>query len=103
MDRDGQGPDMARRLEKNIATQFALAAAILLAVLLLAGFSVGEALESARRVEHGHRMIVGLERLASLVKDAETGQRGYLLTGRTSYLPPYLEAVRSIDRTLAEL
>jgi CHASE3 domain sensor protein len=31
------------------------------------------------------------------VKDAETGQRGYLLTGRDSYLAPYNAAVKVVD------
>jgi CheY-like chemotaxis protein/CHASE3 domain sensor protein len=32
------------------------------------------------------------ESLLSTVKDAETGQRGYLLTGREAYLAPFLDA-----------
>ncbi len=34
--------------------------------------------------------------LRTLVTEAETGQRGYLLTGKTSYLAPYLEASAKI-------
>ena len=34
--------------------------------------------------------------------DAETGQRGYLLTGRTEYLQPYTDALPTI-RALARL
>jgi signal transduction histidine kinase len=37
------------------------------------------------------------------VLDAETGQRGYLLTGRSAYLAPYEEAVSTIDATFASL
>jgi CHASE3 domain sensor protein len=35
--------------------------------------------------------------------DMETGQRGYLLTGDTSYLQPYTEAKNRIETDLAEL
>lgn len=35
--------------------------------------------------------------------DAETGQRGYLLTGRTQFLEPYEAAVKNIDRIQADL
>jgi signal transduction histidine kinase len=38
-----------------------------------------------------------------LAADAETGQRGYLLTGRQEYLDPYVAAVPKIDAKLAEL
>jgi len=39
----------------------------------------------------------------SIVQDAETGQRGYLLTGRDTYLTPYLAALGSIEVSLATL
>jgi CHASE3 domain sensor protein len=35
-----------------------------------------------------------------LVKDAETGQRGYLLSGETLYLPPYQNALAEISQAL---
>lgn len=35
--------------------------------------------------------------------DAETGQRGYLLTGETKYLEPYKKAVADIDSVLTQL
>lgn len=41
--------------------------------------------------------------LALAVVDAETGQRGYLLTRDARYLDPYNRAVASIDNTYAEL
>lgn len=37
-----------------------------------------------------------LNRVSTLVTDAETGQRGYLLTGRDSYLEPYLIAKQEL-------
>ncbi len=40
--------------------------------------------------------IQGLERG---ILDAETGQRGYLLTGQKAYLEPYDEALRTIDQS----
>lgn len=39
----------------------------------------------------------------SLVKDAEAGQRGYLLTGDEPFLEPYLAAMRSLDGQLKRL
>jgi PAS domain S-box-containing protein len=43
------------------------------------------------------------QRLLGWVRDAETGQRGYLLTGRASYLIPYQQAAVSIPADLNEL
>lgn len=42
-------------------------------------------------------------RILGWVRDAETGQRGYLLTGRAEYLAPYRHAVDEIDSDLKEL
>ena len=35
--------------------------------------------------------------------DAETGQRGYLLTGDETYLEPYRAAIKNVDQTVARL
>ena len=94
---------MTLRVEKRIAFQFVLAATILVVVRVVGYVSLVEALSSARQAEHANEILRGLERVVSLLKDAETGQRGYLLTGRETYLAPYEEAVSSIDRTVARL
>jgi CHASE3 domain sensor protein len=57
-------------------------------------------------VEHTQRVQLELVTVESLLKDAETGQRGYLFTGEARYLEPYNAAVQQIDShiaTLAEL
>src|SRR4051794_26797896 len=41
--------------------------------------------------------------LMSAIKDAETGQRGFLLTGRDSYLEPYNRSLEIIPNDLARL
>ncbi len=56
--------------------------------------------EAARQVTHTHEVLDALEEVLSTVKDAETGQRGYLITGETRYLEPYESAVATVrDRT----
>ena len=47
--------------------------------------------------------LLGTERLLATLADAESGQRGYLLTGRPAYLEPYAEAGRRLSITLTEL
>jgi signal transduction histidine kinase/DNA-binding response OmpR family regulator/CHASE3 domain sensor protein len=43
-------------------------------------------------VIHSHKVIVALDELLSTAEDAETGQRGFLLTNDPKYLDPYNEA-----------
>lgn len=57
-------------------------------------------------VEHTQRVQLELAIVESLLKDAETGQRGYLYTGEARYLEPYNAAVQQLEthiNNLAEL
>jgi signal transduction histidine kinase/ActR/RegA family two-component response regulator len=56
-----------------------------------------------RLLAHTEETLTALEALQSTVTDAETGQRGYLLTGRESYLQPYQEARASLPARVARL
>jgi CHASE3 domain sensor protein len=49
------------------------------------------------------RIQAATDDLSSTVKDAETGQRGYLLTGREQYLDSYNSAVADMWRMLSKL
>ena len=76
---------------------------IALPPLLLIGFLVGlfflaadgqSRLNAANeRVHDSQLRQQALSEFSALVNDAESGQRGYLLTGESSYLQPYTEAV----------
>ncbi len=48
-------------------------------------------------------MISSLRQVQSLVTDAETGQRGYLITGDAFYLKHYNDALQSLDGELVML
>src|SRR5947209_18282143 len=43
------------------------------------------------------------QRVLSLLKDAESGQRGYLLTGDPQYLNAYNQALREIEKRVRDL
>jgi PAS domain S-box-containing protein len=58
---------------------------------------------NAQWLLHSRQVEIALEEAESTIKDAETGQRGYLLTGDTSYLAPYLRAKSEIGARLDAL
>ena len=58
---------------------------------------------STDQVERLNRVISGNERLLSSLKDLETGQRGYLLTGDAKYLAPFRQARQDIPTLLDDL
>ena len=55
------------------------------------------------KISHSHQVIVALEKILSSAQDAETGQRGFLLTGNESYLEPFNTAAADISSQLDEL
>lgn len=52
--------------------------------------------EATADVEHTYQVMMATDGLLSLLKDVETGQRGYLLTGKTEFLQPYESALRAL-------
>lgn len=56
--------------------------------------------KNTAQVTHTHEVILALNDLSALVKDAETGQRGFLITGDEKYLQPYSSARKNINERL---
>jgi len=80
--------------------------AAILAVVLIAAFSYSAQqanADAAGQVTHTLEVQARLAGVLSQVKDAETGQRGYLLTGQESYLDPYRNARAGLDGELEAL
>ena len=80
--------------------------AAIVTVLLIAFFgyrSLNNEAQSAANTTHTLAVMQRIDGLLSSVKDAETGQRGYLLTDRETYLEPYNNARADIPGELQEL
>jgi signal transduction histidine kinase len=74
--------------------------ALLVAVVGAAGYLVYENRRAGDNVLRSQQIVASLWQLLSLVQDAETGQRGYLLAGDPIYLAPYYNATEKIDPVL---
>src|SRR2546427_742294 len=57
-------------------------------------------LATSEGVNHAHEVVEQLDHLLAEMTDAETGQRGYLITGSVRYLAPYEQATARIADTL---
>jgi len=66
-------------------------------------WSTARFLATAQEVNHAHEVLEQLDRLLAQVTDAETGQRGYLITGSPRYLEPYEHAIGRVADTLDTL
>ncbi len=78
-----------------------IATTVLAALIVAAAFWLGARNKNDDAwVRHSLDARGQLTRILSLVQSAETGQRGYLLTGRDSYLAPYQTAVEQLPSLL---
>ena len=79
---------------------------ILLVLMVVGGISymnTAKLTETAQWVTHTFKVLTRLRELLSTLQDAETGQRGYIITGEERYLEPYQAALRNADKQLLEL
>lgn len=88
---------------QKIAAGFALAFVLLTVIGGIAYRSISSLSATNDSVTHTYEILERLTGLLSALKDAETGQRGYLLIGDETYLEPYDGALRDIPRALADL
>jgi CheY-like chemotaxis protein/signal transduction histidine kinase/CHASE3 domain sensor protein len=81
-----------------------LALALVLAFFLISGAIAYRNVEVLRTnnqlIMHSHKVLVAIDALLATTQDAETGQRGYLLTGNDRYLEPYQRAVGDVSSRL---
>ncbi len=81
-------------------------AAVALVLVLLAGvtwWNTSRLIDAALWVEHTREVLTSLDSLLILLRDAESGQRGYVITGLPSYLEPYRAAEVSLGPLLNKL
>lgn len=74
---------------KPLAAGVVLLIAVLTVNSWLALRRTRELFENSARVAHTHEVLAQLERVTAMLTDAETGQRGYIITGLDEYLEPY--------------
>ena len=75
---------------------FGLALAILVAIGGVSYRSIAKLTDTARWVNHSHEVLQTIDGVVSTLVDAETGQRGYVMTGEERYLEPFTAAQKAI-------
>jgi len=76
-------------LRNNLRIGLGLSLLILFISSLASFVSIKNLIQSADLVSHSNEVMTDLDGVISTLKDAETGQRGYLLTGDEVFLEPY--------------
>jgi len=87
----------------KIAAGFGFALVMLAIIGIISLRSTITLVNTAEEVTHSYDILGKLNTLLSTIKDAETGQRGFIITGRTSYLEPYFAALEQFKQNISAL
>ena len=97
---------MNMKIGPRILLGYGAALVVVAAVGIVAYRASNELVQSADWVTHSHQVKESLAQVLAALTDAETGQRGFVLTGEERYLDPYKSGIAVVDdrmRTLREL
>ncbi len=94
---------MTLRIGTRILLGFGVALLVSGVVSLVSYRSTVELVEISKTRSQTHRFVEKLTSMLSVLKDAETGQRGFIIAGEQRYLEPYEGAVKSLDREIQEI
>lgn len=94
---------MKRLLPLRVLLPLALGVIVSLGVLGFAEIGYRRLEFANKAMSAALEMETAVNETLALIGDAESSQRGFLLTGDASYLKPYKEALPKIDRTFAHL
>lgn len=88
---------------RGLLTGFIMVFVTLLVTTLLGYLNVRRLYRYDRLVDHTHQVVSELRNLMALVADAESGMRGYLITGEDVYLETYNAAQMSVDAAIKRI
>lgn len=88
---------------KTAATGGVFLLAFLLVNAWVAERNLQDIISASNQSGHTSRVLTALRRTLSTVQDAETGQRGYILTGDRAYLAPYTGSLSQLPTELDAL
>ncbi len=84
---------------RNLQIVFLISTVLLVISIGSSLFSTQKLVSTSEWVNHTHEVLIETENLISYMKDAETGQRGYVITKETSFLEPYNAARNKVTKS----
>lgn len=85
---------------RKITLGFAVAFLLLCAIGAVAYRNINLLYSTSLVVTDAHDVLNHIDMLMSQVKDTETGQRGYVITGDEQYLEPYNNAIAALPAAI---
>lgn len=91
---------MPKTLLRNLQVGFGISLLLLLASSTASYISIRKQIHNSSMVDHSRRVIGRVNKILQDLQNAETGQRGYLLTGMEKFLDPYKGGLESLPQSL---
>jgi len=88
---------------QKISGGFILALLFIMLIGVVTYENTGTIMAATNRRKHAHDVLLNTVGLLSALKDAETGERGYVLTGDEEYLEPYKSGLADAQDRLLRL
>ena len=98
-------PQMRRQMRMDIGVSLGLSLVAVFFVLsgAVSYMNIRMLNSDSDKIAATHEVILGLNQILSTMKDAETGQRGFVLTGDEAYLTPYDNALTGIEERVLKV
>jgi signal transduction histidine kinase/CHASE3 domain sensor protein/DNA-binding response OmpR family regulator len=94
---------MPNTFKRNVLIAFGFSLLLLLLSSIASYISIQNLISSAERVDHTNNVISELDNINVMLQEAESSQRGYLLSGEPSFLAPYEAASKNISEKIANI
>ncbi len=94
---------MKTNINRDLQIGFGLSLLLVIIGSIASYLSIHSLLNNAEKVHQNNNVIGKLESIISTMKDAETGQRGFLLSGEEVFLQPYNGSAQKVFGTLKEV
>ena len=94
---------MKTKIDTSIIIGFAVSIGVLLLTAAGSYWTIRGLGVQTQNVQHTYQVLQEIESVTAVLKDAQAGTRGYLLTGDTVYLRPYSMATGQLPASLERL
>ena len=75
---------------------------LMIVIAIIVYFSISILIETSKWVEHTHEVMGNAKSLEKYLVDMETGERGFLITGKEEFLEPYSQGRIKFELLMAE-
>jgi CHASE3 domain sensor protein len=91
------------RIKAKIFSAFTIMLMVILAVITISYQNSKNIIDSTDIIIHTHNILTDLAKVESDLINLETGQRGFVITGDSTYLQPYNKSIEVVHENIANL